>query len=231
VLPRFAIGPGVDVTGGRMPAIDTGSISAVIAIDSTVRSLAPAIDRFVRSGGGVILAGSAGGNAAVSSLAPGALGARTRPAVKPSDTLRLGATGFYPVSALKSDGIALERRAGGIAVAARRVGAGRVIEIGYDDSWRWRMAGGPGSEQAHREWWSNVVASAAYAPIARPGSYAANADAAWAAAPVAGLVQAIGPARASPAPIGRPTDPRILSTLIMILLLLEWGSRRLRGKR
>jgi hypothetical protein len=49
-------------------------------------------------------------------------------------------------------------------------------------------------------------------------------------APVAHLVDRIGPARA---PVGRAgtrrVDSRILMAIIMILLLAEWGSRRLRG--
>ncbi|HEU4787753.1 MAG TPA: hypothetical protein VFS57_10100, partial [Gemmatimonadaceae bacterium] len=110
--------------------------------------------------------------------------------------------------------------------AARRVGAGRVLQVGYDDSWRWRMAGGPGSEAAHRMWWSRVAASVAYVPVG--GS--AERDGSGAMAPVAHLVDRIGPARA---PVQRPgsrrVDSRILMAIIMILLLTEWGSRRLRG--
>jgi hypothetical protein len=146
----------------------------------------------------------------------------------PKDTLSLGSTGFYPVSSLKQDAVTLERRGDGIAVAARRVGAGRVVQMGYDDSWRWRMAGAPGSENAHREWWSRLVSAVAYAPSAPSTTRVTDES-----APLARLVDAIGPARPTAAGVTdrAPVDRRILIALMMILLLAEWASRRLRGLR
>lgn len=227
VIARFTVAPNVDVTDGVLANLDTGHVSAVIAIDSTVGSLASAIDRFVRSGGGLVLAGASASTGAIALLAPGNVAPRTHPNVKATDPVRLGTTGFYPVSAMKSDGVALDRRPDGIAMAARRVGSGRVIQVGYDDSWRWRMAGDPGSESAHRLWWTRVVASVAFTPtVPSLGFDAASA------APVASLVDRLGPARNSPISVpSRPIDRRILISLIMILLLTEWASRRLRGLR
>jgi hypothetical protein len=237
VVAQFSVAPKVNVTenvSAPTIALDTSKIAAVIAIDSTIESYGPAVERFVHSGGGLVLAGTAGRAKAVAALAPGTLLPRTRPNLRPNDTIRLGTTGFYPVSVRKDDGVALERRAEGVAVAARRVGAGRVVQVGYDDSWRWRMAGAAGSEGAHREWWTRVVASVAYVPSTRaaaPLGEGASTSAA-ASAPVANLVDKLGPARALPANLPRPPlDPRIFLTLIMILLLAEWASRRLRGKR
>jgi hypothetical protein len=234
---RFTVAPRVDVTEGGSPLTpDTSRVAAVIAIDSTIDTYSAAVERFVRSGGGLVLAGRASAAKSVAALAPGTLEPRTRPSVRPNDTIRLGTTGFYRVSALKDDGVTLERRAEGVAVAARRVGAGRVVQVGYDDSWRWRMAGAPGSEAAHREWWSRVVASVAYAPGARvPSTGAARSPGeAWPneSAPVADLVARLGPPRLITGDLPRPPiDPRVLLTLIMILLCTEWASRRLRGKR
>lgn len=227
VMARFGVAPRVDVTQGAVAPLDTGRISVVIAIDSTVESLGTAaLERFVREGGGLVLVGAAGSSRAVASLAPGSLGPRTRPALLPTDTIGLGATGFYPVRSLEPNATALDQRAGGVAVAARRVGAGRVLQVGYDDSWRWRMAGGPGSEAAHRIWWSRVAASVAYVPLG--GS--AGREGSGAMAPVAHLVDRIGPARAPVQRSGsRRVDSRILMAIIMTLLLTEWGSRRLRG--
>jgi hypothetical protein len=232
VISRFTIAPNVDVTEGTIQSLDTSRVGVLVAIDSTIATLGPSVERFVRAGGGLVLAGPASSAKNVASLAPGAISQRTRPNVKPSDTVRLGSTGFYPVS-LKDDGIALEKRTDGIAVAARRVGAGRVIQIGYDDSWRWRMAGANGSERAHREWWSRIIASVAYAPIARvtppPGApTASNA----AAAPVVALTDRLGPPRVLASDIpSAPIDRRWLIALMMLLLLVEWASRRLRGMR
>jgi hypothetical protein len=142
--------------------------------------------------------------------------------------MRLGSTGFYPVTALNAGGITLDKRSDGIALAARRVGAGRVLQVGYDDSWRWRMAGAQGSERAHREWWSRIVSAVAYVPTpARLAAIGAES------APLARLVDRLGPAQTQ---VQRrssrnPLDERILLTAIMILLIAEWGSRRLRGLR
>ena len=226
VLVRFAVAPRVDVAQGSATPLDTGRISTVVAVDTTVAALgSAALERFVRDGGGLVLVGTAGSTGAVASLAPGRLGARTRPAALPADTIGLGGTGFYPVRALEPNATVLDRRAGTIAIAARRIGAGRVVQVGYDDSWRWRMAGGPGSEAAHREWWSRVVGSAAYVPSQIHAEAAQAGD-----APLAHLVDRIGPARATaPAAAGRRVDQRILMAVMMILLCLEWGSRRLRG--
>jgi len=229
VIARFHVAPGVDVTEGTIAPLDTSRVAAIIAVDTTIQSLGGAVERFVRSGGGLVLAGPAGLATNVASLDAGSLGARTRPSVLPADSIGLGTTGFYPVTALAQDGVVLDRRSAGVAVAARRVGAGRVLQIGYDDSWRWRMTGGPGSEIAYRDWWSRVVAAVAYLPAAAPAVLNGSA----AAAPLAHLIDRLGPARPIAAEnIPRPPlDRRLLLTLIMILLLTEWSSRRLRGLR
>lgn len=232
VIARFSVAPSVDVTEGGSMALDTARVAAVIVLDSiAAQSMGVALERFVHSGGGLVLAGASSLAPMTSALAPGALGARVRPAELPKDTIRLGSTGFYPVSSLEQGGVALERRPGGVAVAVRRVGAGRVMQVGYDDSWRWRMAGAIGSERAHREWWSRIVASVAYVPAAplAVGPMGNRLE----PAPVARLVGRLGPPRTAPptGPTRGPIDRRILLTLIMILLLLEWGSRRWRGMR
>lgn len=229
VISRFHVAPNVDVSDGTVLPLDTSRVAAIIAIDTTIQSLGTAVERFVRSGGGLVLAGPAGLAPNVASLDAGSLGARTRPSVLPTDSIGLGTTGFYPVAALEPDGVVLDRRSGAVAVAARRVGAGRVLQIGYDDSWRWRMTGSPGSEIAHRDWWSRAVAAVAYFPVAT----AAVVNELAAAAPLAHLIDRLGPARPIAAEkIPRPPiDRRLLLALIMILLLTEWSSRRLRGLR
>jgi len=226
VVARFSVAPNVDVAAAGSLVLDTARVAAVVVVDTSLQSLGGAIDRFVRSGGGLILAGPAG-MTSLSSLAPGSVAPRVRPAVLPVDTIGLGSTGFYPVAALKPDAVVLERRPAGIAVAARRVGAGRVLQLGYDDSWRWRMAGAAGSENAHREWWSRLVSAVAYAPSV----HATASETATRGAPLAALVDRLGPARtAAPAGSSRgPIDRRLLLVAMLILLLVEWSSRRLRG--
>ena len=40
------------------------------------------------------------------------------------------------------------------SLAARRAGAGRVVQLGYDETWRWRLAGSGDAPTAHRDYWS-----------------------------------------------------------------------------
>ena len=229
VQARFSVAPNVDVAAANALAIDTSRVAAIVVVDTLVGTQASMIERFVQSGGGLVLAGSSGSLSSLRALAPGSVGTRTRPVVRTTDTLRLGSTGFYPVASLNPGAVPLDRRSDGVAVAARRIGSGRVVQVGYDDSWRWRMAGAPGSESAHREWWSRVVSSVAYVPSSTVHSDASATD----AAPLAHLVGRLGPAR--PDAGGRagrgPIDKRLLLALIMTLLIVEWGSRRLRGFR
>jgi len=225
VLTRFAVAPEVDVRAGEQPQIDTAHLSAIVAIDSSVVALGASIQRFVEQGGGLVLAGNAASARNVSALSAGTVGSRIRRNVAANDTIGLGTTGYYPVASVREDAVAIDRRSSGIAVAARRVGAGRVLQIGYDDSWRWRMAGAAGSEAAHREWWSRVLSSVAYAPGADAH------DVKTFDAPLASLFGRLGPPRPSPIASRGNVDPRLLLAFILLLLLVEWTSRRLRGLR
>jgi hypothetical protein len=229
VIARFHVAPAVDVVERRVLPLDTSRVAAVVAIDTTIGALAPDLERFVRSGGGLVLAGPASRAASVAALAPGSLGARTRPALRSVDTISLGSTGFYPVRALRADGVVLDRRPDGIAIAARRLGAGRVLQVGFDDSWRWRMAGGSASEREHQDWWTRAVGSVAYVPSAVAGIRSGVPE----TAPLAYLVDRLGPAQPGLAGTMPPlsVDRRALMALIIILLLSEWASRRLRGVR
>jgi len=228
VIAHFAVAPSVAVSQGVLLPLDTSRVAAVIAVDTAVQAVASSLEAYVRSGGGLVIAGPAGSSPALATLRAGTSSARFTPTALPGDTIALGATGFYPVASLVPGSIPLERRGpkGDIAVAARRVGAGRVIQIGYDDSWRWRMTGGASAEAAHRVWWSRVVASVAYAPGPAP-----RAD--EGTAPVANLVARLGPARAARSVpfASRTVDQKILMTIALLLLLGEWASRRLRGLR
>ncbi|HEX5831226.1 MAG TPA: hypothetical protein VFY16_09605, partial [Gemmatimonadaceae bacterium] len=136
-----------------------------------------------------------------------------------------------PLGALRrprADAVALETRGDELAVAARRVGRGRVVQHGYEESWPWRMAGGDAAPAAHRRWWSGLVSAAAHAP-AVPRAELALDD-----APLARLVSTLGPPVAPPraaAPVRPDGAPWWLFAGAAIALLLEWASRRLRGAR
>jgi hypothetical protein len=133
-----------------------------------------------------------------------------------------------PIIDLNEGSVVLERQGGDVAVAARRIGAGRVVEIGYHDLWRWRMEGGEGAPEAHRAWLARLVAG-----VANTGVHPIDAPAAD-AAPLATLIQRLGP----PTPDREPGQPgsadrwmRWAFALICFALLGEWASRRLRGLR
>jgi hypothetical protein len=57
------------------PRLDTATLAAVVALDSSAAPLAPALARYVRAGGGLVLAGDAAAVPALAALAPAAAGA------------------------------------------------------------------------------------------------------------------------------------------------------------
>jgi len=231
VASRVRVAPNVDVTQGPLGAIDTARYAAVIVLDSAAAS-SQEIARYARAGGGVILGGSASRGGGFAVIAPGRMGARVAgvAGAVTSAAPRAG-LGGYPVSAPGADAVVLESRDGVAMMAARRVDAGRVMHVGYDETWRWRMAGGDESAAAHREWWSRLVAAVAYAPLVPRTSGVTSID----ETPLASLVDALGP----PTPMDGGVSTRrntasitwMLFVLVAASLLAEWTSRRLRGAR
>jgi hypothetical protein len=221
---RYAVAPGLDVAQGNPLPLDTASHAAVFVLDSTADRYAGTVARFVRSGGGLVLAGNVG--VSLRQLSPGVVAGQGRHAAaitfEPAAPRR--ALAYVELRSLSADAVTLEAREGRPVVAAWRVGAGRVVQVGYRDTWRWRMQGGEGSVAAHRAWWADLVAGVAYAPSAadEPGN----------PAPLASLVAALGPASPRP-PAEQPSVPRHpwLVAGVVLCLLLEWASRRLRGAR
>ena len=231
VSSRVQVAPKIDVTQGTVGAIDTSRYSAVIALDSSATTSGGEIARFVRSGGGLVLVGTTARAGAFAAIAPGAVGKRiagVAGAVASADP-RTG-LGAFPITPLRADAVTLESRDRSVIVAARRIGPGRVLQLGYDDTWRWRMAGGDEAATAHREWWSRLVAAVAYAPIVRRTSVG---DVAIDETPLASLIDALGPSVPLDAALEPPRDDtritRLLFAVAIVALLLEWTSRRLRG--
>ena len=220
--------PGVVVRDDGILPIDTARYDAVVALDSSAADLAPAIARFVSEGGGLVAEGSALSLDALGTLVP-AHASERRPGriLLAEDTVTRRDLPLRPLSALRPDAMTLERQAEGPSLVARRAGMGRVVAIGYDESWRWRMLGGASGLAAHRRWWSAAVGSVS---PDRAVTVSANGS----AAPVAALISALGPPSA-PA-IGRTRDsrnplPLLLLVLVAAALLAETGSRRFRGAR
>lgn len=214
--------------------------SAVIVFDTASLAREGALfARFVREGGGLVLAGEA--TAADVPALRGLVGAQvTR--VEPPETRSF--EGHDPTHALplhvlgtrRADAVLVESREGLPAIVARRVGAGRIVQMGYEDTWRWRMEGEGRAMEEHRTFWSRTVGLAAAASVAsrRPvmdGLPVPRDIALDDPAPRAALVHALGPAsgESSAAPRGPRALPRWLGLVILSLLLAEWASRRGRG--
>ena len=230
VSSRLRVGPNVFVSQGTPLALDTAHTAVVVAIDSSAAQYAGAIASFERSGGGVVLAGDAPLAAALRPLAPGRAGPRIAAAsLSFASTAPRRALGYFPILTLANDAVPLESRDGHVIAAARRVGAGRVVQLGYDETWRWRLAGTGDAPAAHRDYWSSVISAAAYRATVPVASAAQNAD----AAPLASLFADLGaPSAPSTAPMHVTAGLRWwMFAALALLLLAEWASRRLRGAR
>ena len=237
VVARLSVAPGAMVHQGNVGAIDTARLAAVIALDASAADdgAGQAIARYARAGGGVVLAGDAPMAAPLRSIAPGgraaylAAGSTTIPDSAPRRALSL-----HPVALQSRDVVVLERRGERAAIAAQRVALGRVVQVGYDETWRWRLGGGENAPAAHAAWWSSIVSAVAYAP--REAVNARVVDDLGGArrgdpAPFASLVAALGPATSPPAAV-TTIDKGVrwwMMPVIATLLLLAWVSRRMRG--
>jgi hypothetical protein len=226
------LAPGVSVTQGSITPIDTSRYSAVIALDHSSSAYASDIVRFANMGGGVIIGAAAAGLESLTPLragSPGRIEAASATASEPG-SVTLQSLSIVPVSGMRGDAVALDRRGGDVAVAARRFGGGRVMQLGYLDTWRWRMSGAENSVADHRKWWTNAVAGVAYAPAITPEVPATSDN-----APVARLIESLGqPVPAARAPLASKAASVSLWWLFAILslsLLAEWVSRRTRGVR
>jgi hypothetical protein len=228
VRARIPAAPNVDVRDDGILPLDTARYDVVVALDSSSADMASAIARFVAQGGGLIAAGGALEIDQLGRIAPARAGDR-RPGriLLADDSVTTRDLPLRPLSLARSDAISLQREQPGITLAARRAGMGRVLAIGYDESWRWRMLGGSSGLAAHRQWWSSAAGSVA---PDRESSARSTGD----AAPLASLISALGPSSAAEVTRGkRPRDsmPMILLIIASACLLAEIASRRFRGAR
>ncbi|HEY4672333.1 MAG TPA: hypothetical protein VIG78_09725, partial [Gemmatimonadaceae bacterium] len=168
-----------------------------------------------------------------SSLRAGNIGTLLTPPTREGESVDPSTLPLRPVTALRPDAIALESRRGSVSIAARRVGAGRVLQAGYDETWRWRMDGGDDGVRAHREWWTDLLSKVVYAPSATRES-ATPITLGGDEAPLADLIASIGPAASGRSGSVSAATPKWAAALFMLLalaLLTEVTSRRSRGAR
>jgi hypothetical protein len=228
VRGRIPTAPAVTVRDDGLLPIDTSRYDVVIALDSSAADLASNIARFVAQGGGLIAAGGALTAEPLRALVPAHAGDR-----KPGrillgdDTVTTRDLPMRALVALRTDALPLQHEAGGVTLAARRAGSGRVLAVGYDESWRWRMLGGESGLPSHRRWWSAAAGSVA---PERNDVATQGAD----AAPLAALVNTLGAPSAVAVRTNSPArNPLPLGILVIIVatLLAETASRRFRGAR
>lgn len=229
------------VTVGTPQRLDTARYAAVVILDSMTVD-APALLRFVRQGGGIVLSGdalripelAAHGPAHAFMVRNATAGALLTP------TPRRGLEAWE--LGVPLDAEVLLRDAGShghdeVIVAGRRIGAGRAVASGYRQLWRWRMEGTDDGIDEHRRWWSGLIAlvlpdgpSTQVPRAVWPGDVAPYADlVAMAGRPLTAL-----PARVSASDTSRGFRlpvPAVLFGLAALCLLTEWASRRLRGLR
>jgi len=242
---RLRLSDTITVEQGRSTMPTAGTHAVVVVLDSLLgASAATSLTRFVRAGGGLVLSGDAVRPAALASLSAARVaGVEPGEAGAFEEGEPLHALPFHALGGLTSDAVVLETRDDAPAVVARRVAAGRVIQSGYAETWRWRMQGETGSVEAHRAHWSRLVGTAAptaaFVARTRGAASSDSADVSSAAmpaatadpAPLAALVDALGPAQAA-APTTSPARdplPPWLGAPALLLLVAEWASRRARG--
>ncbi|MHB1326921.1 MAG: hypothetical protein ACYC2K_01850 [Gemmatimonadales bacterium] len=231
VNARIEIGPRDESRQGAPNVLDTASVAAIVAIDQSAAAHSSRIVRFVRDGGGLILAADAAQDPVWAELRAASSGQRVASRVidiDANDPRR--ALALTPMARLSPNSSTLESRDGAVAVAARRVGIGRIVQIGYHDTWRWRMTGPEGSVEAHRAWWSALVRTVSY----RPDRIAVEAVSVH-DAPLARMAASFGPPTTLLAETRSEIPARterlswLLGAVALIALLTEWASRRLRG--
>ena len=221
IAPRASVRLGAPVPAPLSPR----TVAAVIVLDSAPADV-PAIARYVRQGGGVVLAGEAAALPRWRALVPGQIGALEAglAGALTSERPRLGLAAFALRPAadavpLVADTLVSNPRVSGPRgeglvrplVVARRLGEGRVVVSALHDTWRWRMEGRDDGTAAHRTWWLDLVESVSglLPSEARPR----HGEARWpgARAPYADLVARIGPPSEPPSgpPSGHATaSPR-----------------------
>lgn len=236
---RLTLGRDRDVLQGEFVPRRARHAAVIVFDTASLASEGALFARFVREGGGLILAGEAA--AADVPALRSLVGARVL-RTEPPETRSFA--GHAPTHALplrvlgnrRADAVMVEAREGLPAIVARRVGAGRIVQVGYSDTWRWRMEGEGRAVEEHRAFWSRNVGLAAAAPWFPRGAVSEgvpmpHADGRGDPAPLAALVHALGPPMnavvADPSPLRRM--PRWIGLLMLVLLVAEWASRRGRG--
>lgn len=218
---RLEVAPDVARTQGETTP-DTARHAVVIVTASVPAATAQAIRLFVESGGGLIVTGGAAPQPELQSLLPARTGGR-RASTGPSSPA------YRRLTNLTGGSTALLVEDGDTIVAARVVGNGRVLQIGYEETWRWRLAPTETTPD-HEAWWARTLATAArvrWAFAERRNAHATLVD----PAPYAALVDALGPPASESAHATGECSAwlPLLFGLCVTALVAEWAMRRAKG--
>ena len=225
---------------GRPAPLDTATYAAAVVLDSNAVS-ARDLMRYVSQGGGVVIAGNA--------MRDGSLGALTAAAIEDdraaiagalvTDAPRRGVPAFH--LRLRGEATIVEQEGAEPTIVLARRDVGRVMAVGYRESWHWRMEGRDDAADAFRSWWSGLVAGVAYRGTGATAR-SSRTTLGWPgdAAPIADMIARLGVAEnidaSQSTSYGQQRGPRgamLLSWLFVVLvvgsLVVEWAMRRLRG--
>jgi hypothetical protein len=231
------ISPRVTVTQGPARTPSRARHAIVVLLPGTSTSVVSTLPQFVRDGGALVIVGEAARLPGLAALRAGVPGRAIagEPGAEASDAPRHGLD-VVPITALAAGAVILESRDGRTTMAARRIGAGRVVQVGYENSWVWRMAGNDDAPVAHRRWWTSLLSGvvAVREPLARV--MLTGASDTLDGAPLAALARDIGMPtvrEAAVTPVQRAVlpalDPRLLVVLTLLSLVASWLIRRWRG--
>ncbi|WP_411279719.1 hypothetical protein [Gemmatimonas sp.] len=249
---RYRVSPHTSIIVGSPERLDTARYAVVVVLDSMAVDAAT-LRRFVQQGGGLVLGGDALRIPVLAPISP-ARATTVRGGVAGAlltDTPQRGLEAWELVAnrgatVMRSDGSGHAHEEP--VLVARRLGAGRVVASAYRNSWRWRMEGTDDGVAAHRGWWSSVLTLAAGVPTtagdplsddhadAYPGNAAPYADLVARAGLPVSFDRTTAPPASGRSAFDQLLDrlrltPGLLFTLIVLALLGEWASRRLRGNR
>ncbi len=233
----LSLSPRVTITQGVPQLPSRARHALVVLLPGASPLVVSRLPAFVRDGGGLVIVGEASRIPALAPLRAGSPGESTAGELgaEASGTPRDGLE-LVPIASLAAGSVVLEARDGVAAVAARRLGAGRVVQVGYANSWLWRMAGGDDAPIAHRRWWTSLLSSVVplSAPVSRVAT-AAESDT-LTAAPVAALASALelptmrdAVVTSSRRDFRTSLDLRWLLCAALVSLGASWILRRWRG--
>lgn len=232
VEASLQVSPKSAVRLGAPTAADTARYSVVVVLDSGVVT-ARQLERFLQQGGGVVVSGDALRDGALANMLPARVG-DVRPAIAgglltAQPRRGLGAFRLQPIDGA----VVLDREDGAPVLVAARRAAARVVASAYRATWQWRMEGADDAADAHRRWWTSVLATASAIAPANARAFTADSHLPGDAAPFADWIARVGPAHdantTAPTRDGAPAPLWWLFAVATVALLVEWTSRRLRG--